>query len=200
VACAELLFMDDELARRTNLFPHRVGAKTDHSYAAGRAGLRRRCQHVTQHRPAAHPVQHLRYSRLHPRTLACGKNHRNKFCHSSASFVQKEVMFDTGDGFPLQYLDVISFLAESGKNFLGMHRVAGFQADLDDRLADRHVAFHPVMVNMDDIRPERGDNRQQAVESAGAVDDHRGDLHPASGFDQAALDNARNHVHVDIAA
>ena len=35
-------------------------------------------QHMAQHRPAADRVQHLGQSGLHPRPLACGKDHNGK--------------------------------------------------------------------------------------------------------------------------
>ena len=77
---------------------------------------------------------------------------------------------------------------------------ARFHGDVDRGVAQIHSVIGAVVGGLDDVGAMLGQNSGEAMQGAGIIGQMDAQAHQASVFDQAALDDAGEQCHVDVAA
>src|SRR5512135_2630216 len=103
-------------------------------------------------------------------------------------------------GFLGLVLDLEFVGAQSLVDPLNMLAAGGFQNQLDFGLADGHLAEAAALADLQHIRAEIGDPLRDPRQAAGTVRNHDRESPQAAVLDEARFDDARNQIHVDIAA
>ena len=90
--------------------------------------------------------------------------------------------------------------AQSGEQFGDLFRAPGFHRDIDGGLSQIYAVVGAVIGGFHDIRPMIRENSGKPVKRAGIVGKVDAQADQAAILHQAALDDARQQVHVDVAA
>src|ERR1700728_1799155 len=97
-------------------------------------------------------------------------------------------------------LVAIARCGERRANFFNVGEAAGFESEVDNRVAEADAVIGTVVRGLHNVRTQIGNNFGEVVECAGAVGEMDADAGAAAVFDKAALDDLREQRDVDVAA
>src|SRR5690242_14818773 len=97
-------------------------------------------------------------------------------------------------------LVLVTALVEHAHELVDVLGAARLERDVDRRLAEVDARERAVVDDLLDVGAHRRDLAGQLVQSARVIGDAHAEAYEAPVLDQAALDDARQHVHVDVAA
>src|ERR1700691_5310183 len=94
----------------------------------------------------------------------------------------------------------VARLRQRRADLFNVLRAAGFQGEVDDRVAEADAVVGAVVGRLHDVGAEVGDDLREVMQGAGAVGEVDADPGAASVLDQAAFDDLREQGDVDVAA
>src|SRR5438094_708005 len=100
----------------------------------------------------------------------------------------------------LQPLEDIRGAPQGGLQLEGVLEPARLQGEINDGLVEVGLAEGAVVLRLHGVRLHLGDDTEEAVELAGMIADVDAQSQQSSVLGEAALDDPREDVHVDIAA